>query len=485
MKIRDYNKCSYPYGYEMKKVNLKNIRLRIIGYSASFMLVVSLILISSGCSSKPSLSKILITPSSMNQFLIGSTQQFTATATYSNGKTSDITSQATWASSDSTIVSISTTGMATAIKSGHIYISASLNSVTGNIVVLRVAALLSVAVTPDSPDQLAVGSTLQFTAMGAYSDGTKADITSQVTWSSSDSKIGALSSTGLATGNADGNIDITATLNGITSTAINLGVVTPLFSTIAIEPALVSQLTAGATVQFIATGTDSAGSTTDISSQVRWASSNTNVASVSPTGLATGIAAGNTDISAFLTGITSQMVNLRVGVLSSISIVPTSLDTVAIGSIRTFRAIGTYADGSTSLITSQVTWGSSTPGVVALSSGAALGVATGDTEITASLAGVISPPVKLHISKLVSVAIAPTSPDLLTVNSTLQFTATANYLDGSTADITSQVKWSSSNTAIASVSLSGLATGVAAGSTNIKATYVGVSSTEVGLKVGS
>jgi len=77
--------------------------------------------------------------------------------------------------------------------------------------------LSSIAVTPASPADLAVGSTQQFTATGTYSDGSVADITSQVTWASSDPAIASISPTGLATGVTAGNTNITASASGVIS----------------------------------------------------------------------------------------------------------------------------------------------------------------------------------------------------------------------------------------------------------------------------
>jgi hypothetical protein len=59
--------------------------------------------------------------------------------------------------------------------------------------------------------------TKQFTATGTYSDGSSKDITSQITWGSSDITVATISSTGLATGRRGGQVNITATLVGITS----------------------------------------------------------------------------------------------------------------------------------------------------------------------------------------------------------------------------------------------------------------------------
>lgn len=68
-----------------------------------------------------------------------------------------------------------------------------------------------------------------------------------------------------------------------------------------------------------------------------------------------------------------------------------------------------------------------------------------------------------------SIAVTPANPSI-TAGATQQFTAAGTYSDGTFADITMQVTWNSSNSAVATVNSSGLATGVAAGTSNITAT---------------
>jgi uncharacterized protein YjdB len=101
---------------------------------------------------------------------------------------------------------------------------------------------------------------------------------------------------------------------GITSSSVNLPVVTaaPTLSSIAIAPASPASLVVGSTQQFTATGTYSDSSTADISSQVTWNSDTPTAATISSTGLATGVAAGAVNITATLSGITSSPVSLTV-----------------------------------------------------------------------------------------------------------------------------------------------------------------------------
>src|SRR5262249_22191033 len=71
-------------------------------------------------------------------------------------------------------------------------------------------------------------------------------------------------------------------------------------------------------------------------------------------------------------------------------------------------------------------------------------------------------------STLVSIAIAPAN-STVTVGGTQQLTATGTYSDNSTKDLTTQVTWTSSSTAIAMVNASGLVTAEATGGTTISA----------------
>jgi hypothetical protein len=69
---------------------------------------------------------------------------------------------------------------------------------------------------------------------------------------------------------------------------------------------------------------------------------------------------------------------------------------------------------------------------------------------------------------LVSISVTPTNPSI-SVGAHQQFTATGNYSNGSHQDLTNSATWTSSSLSVATISSAGLATGVASGSTTIKA----------------
>ena len=89
------------------------------------------------------------------------------------------------------------------------------------------APLSSISIVPTSPSNLPVGSAQAFLASGTYSDGRSGvDISSQVTWTSSDPTIATVSAAGTAAGVAIGSTKITAALGAITSQAVTLTVIT-------------------------------------------------------------------------------------------------------------------------------------------------------------------------------------------------------------------------------------------------------------------
>jgi hypothetical protein len=77
------------------------------------------------------LTSITIAPTNAS-ILVGGTQQFTATGQYSDGSTQDLSSTASWISSNAAIATINSSGSASAIVAGSTTISASFGTVTGN-----------------------------------------------------------------------------------------------------------------------------------------------------------------------------------------------------------------------------------------------------------------------------------------------------------------------------------------------------------------
>jgi 6-phosphogluconolactonase (cycloisomerase 2 family) len=206
---------------------------------------------------------IAVTPASPS-IAVGKTQQFTATATFSNGKTGDIANQVTWTSGTMSVATITASGgLATGVAAGSSTITATMGKVSGTAsLTVTAATLVSIAVTPPTPS-ITVGAMQQFKATGTYSDASTKDLSSQVTWNSATTSVATITASGgLATGVAIGTSNITATLGTVFSPADVLTVTAAgvTLNTITINPATAT-IPVGGTEDFTATGHFSDGST--------------------------------------------------------------------------------------------------------------------------------------------------------------------------------------------------------------------------------
>ena len=98
----------------------------------------------------------------------GKTEQFTATGTYSDLSTENLTDSVTWASSDTATATVSTTGLATGVGTGAATITATdPSSLINGTAALTVtpATLVAITVSP-TVDSIASGQTEQFTRHG-------------------------------------------------------------------------------------------------------------------------------------------------------------------------------------------------------------------------------------------------------------------------------------------------------------------------------
>jgi hypothetical protein len=171
-------------------------------------------------------STITITPGTSTDTFLGETTQFIATGTLNGGAPQNLTSQVTWASSNTQVATITGGGLATAIGSGSTTITASsggvIASATLTVTSGGTSSNATLALVPTTATATFAGETTQFIALGNLAGGTATqDLTSNVSWSSSDVAVATVDKNGLATAVA-ANITIpettTITAIGTTST---------------------------------------------------------------------------------------------------------------------------------------------------------------------------------------------------------------------------------------------------------------------------
>jgi hypothetical protein len=148
------------------------------------------------------------------------TQQFSATATFGNNTTGDVTSQVTWLSSATNVATIDSSGLALAVALGSTTITAkSNNSSVTSTALLTVSAktITTITVIPSNPSiSLSAGQTQQFTAQATFSDGSFGTVSAS--WTSSSPSIASISSSGLASPVSIGTTTINAAAGGVVGT---------------------------------------------------------------------------------------------------------------------------------------------------------------------------------------------------------------------------------------------------------------------------
>ena len=335
--------------------------------------------------------------------------------------------------------------------------------------------LQSIKVSPATAS-IAPGTTQPFTAAGTYSDGSTKDVTAQVQWACPGTSAATVSNAaptqGVVLASQPGNIVVSASLSGITENAV-LTVNNVTVSTLTIDPATPPTLGWGNPLQFTATATFSDMSQQDVTNQASWSmfpgfiSSNTGYAIGQ---LFFGETSGSSTVNAFF-GFQSAMatVNVDFSNLVSVTVFPGSASMANNTKLQMY-AIGTFVDGSTRDVSSLVFW-SSMGGANFISPTPGLITASGDgpTTVTATL-GTISGSTKLTVTPatLVSVVLAPVNATIAPTTK-LDLTAFGVFSDSSVQDITSQMAWSSSNPAAASVTVGGTVSGLAQGASTINA----------------
>ena len=384
-----------------------------------------------------------------------------------------------------------------------------------------------------SINTLAVGAAaIQFTAYANYGNGTTGTLPdtygNTAIWSSSNTSILTVGSTGLVSCAAVGtaNARVTSSPGGIgfnpwTMTCTAAPPAPTLTSVSLATTGGVSTLAVGATNQILATchysdGSTTSCNTTDAHGNVvsMWATSEASIASLSSSGLATGVAVGSANLSATVAGLTSPSLALTVTSTHTLTgaylATPGSANTMVVGGTLQFSARCTYSDGTTQDCTvtdlygdAVSSWASNNTPVMTIENvgagapGLATAVAPGTAQAQATIDGSrVSSPWTVTISPvpvtLTGITLATTGGVTgIFLGQTNQLLATCLYSDGSsttcnTTDSHGNVagSYASSATSHATVNAAtGLVTGVGAGTANLTAQAGSITSPNLPLMV--
>lgn len=370
---------------------------------------------------------------------------------------SDATDKAvSWSSSNSSVAVVSN-GTVTGLSPGETIITCSATDGSGVEATCRITVSSSVILISDisvSGGSIDVGSTLQLSAVISPNNAT----TKAVAWSSNDSSVAMVSSSGVVTGVSAGRATITCSAedgSGVFAICI-VTVVQPavLVSEISVEGGLVG---VGSILRLTAVIVPE-GAT---SKAVVWTSSNRAVATVTQDGVVTGVSPGTVTITCTATDGSGVSATCTVTVVQPF--VPVSGISVQGGSVYVGHSLRLDPVVSPSGATDRrLSWSSSNAAVAQVSqNGIVTGVSAGTVTITCSAmdGSGVSATCTVTVSSIPVASISVQTDGVVQAGGTLSLTAAVSPSDATFKGVV----WTSSDTSVATVDQNGVVTGVSAG----------------------
>jgi len=397
--------------------------------------------------------------------LIGQTVQLTATAKDANGNTL-IGRVVTWASNNAAVASVNSSGLSTGVAAGSATITATSEGHSGSsVITVTQVPVASVAVSPASAS-IQVSETVQLIATARDANGNPLSGRT-IIWSSDNTVVATVSSSGLVTGKVAGSATITATSEGQSrSSAVTVTTLSCWTSAGAWQNIAIPSQGGGFEIQFDATP-----STATMNGVV---------------GLANGAATDWTNLAAIVRFNPTGTIDARNGGdYAAASAIPYTAGTsyhfrldVDLTS-HGYTAYVTPAGGTEQLVGSAFAFRTELSAVSVLNTLGVYASVGGETVCNPAVSAWTPPPP----APVASVTVSPAAASM-SVGTTVQLTATLKDANG--LPTSGSVTWATSNGTVATVSASGLVTGLGVGTATITATSGGQSGTAaVSVTLGS
>ena len=385
-----------------------------------------------------------------------------------------VTGSATWKSGDEAVATVDG-GVITAVAAGTATITATYNGKSVSMTVyVSTAKRIDASATQVS---LLLKKTKSIKLMATYADNSEKDITNIASWTSSNEDVADILN-GVITGYKDGTATLTATYGSKTA-KITVDVdATSVLNASSTDVFLQAGDTKSITLTAELADSSAENPTPDVTSSATWKSSNESVATVSGNGVITAVASGTATITATYGG-KSVKISVDVETARYLEISDDEL-TLSAGDVdRQVYLTATYSTGQTAKITDKATWSSSDEDVAYVKNGLISTYKMGKAVISGTYGG-----------KTAKVTVYVDIPSKLTTDSKtirvdVDGEATADLtavISSGDKDVRTEAEWTSASEKIATVK-NGVITGVAEGSTTVKAEYGGLSLTYT-VKVG-
>ncbi|MGR5126358.1 Ig-like domain-containing protein [Photobacterium swingsii] len=326
--------------------------------------------------SEASVTAVHVTPL-IATFPKGTHEQLTATASYSDETSQDVTASVTWRSYDTNVATVSKDGSLSAVTPGYADITATIEGIESRAITAQVTSAEAKSIQVSSNIATIIsGQTIELSVRATFGDGSIRDISKAVTWVSQDNTIVKSTDRLLLKGLKPGNTSVKAKWGTLLSQPVNITVSGAILTGIEISPPYIVKLIKGNSAQLKATGTYSDGKKYDITQLVQWSMSDANnkgiplVAWVDNQDKVHGSKEGNTELSAMLHGITSAKavpITVTRAVITDLTIAHAPIKMQADQEERLLlKSVATYSDNSTGYA-DYINYRSSNPEILSLS----------------------------------------------------------------------------------------------------------------------
>lgn len=406
---------------------------------------------------------VAITPASFS-LMVGESMQLTATPRAGGGTA--VSSVVSWTSRDPKHVSVSPSGLVTALTPGAATITATCDEVNATATVtVTPVPVASVGVAP-AEKRLHPGESADLEVV--VRDARDSVMKDQaVSWKSESPEVASVSSSGRVTAVKVGAARITASVEGKLGAA-TIHVVPVPVATVTIAP--VPAVVAGETAQLAAALKDAKGNTLS-GRTVTWSSSDAAIATVAPSGLLSAIAAGQVTVSAESEGQRGSVgVTVKPPPVGSVTVEPPPQ--LIVGDTVRLKAVVKDARGN-GLSGRETKWSSAAPKIASVTTaGVVTGIGPGGTKISAECEGK---------TWTVSVTVIPIPVDRVTLaglpaslKAGESAKAIAAALDAKGSGLAGrEITWTSSDTKVLAVGKDGTVTGKTEGAATITASCEG------------
>lgn len=323
--------------------------------------------------SPPRVVSVSISPDTLTLEAIDATAQLSATARDDQGNA--VTPAFSWTSTDTTVVTVNSQGLVTAVGNGMATVSVTSGSVTETVAVTVAQRLSVLSISTEGVTLEALGASARLEASAEDSNGHAMSV--ELRWESSEPSVATVDADGLVTARGNGMTEVTVTSGSI---AASVSVrVQQRVAMVIVSSRSVTLEALGTNVQLSATANDPNGNA--MAANTRWSSSDPSVATVNADGLVTAIGHGTTTVTV-TSGLFSASVTVMVSLYPAIVLTPGSSVLEAFGASLQLHARALDADRQE--VGAAFEWESSRPEIADVdSNGLVTAAANGTTTVTA------------------------------------------------------------------------------------------------------